>query len=167
MYTGCLNLFFTGLIFPVHITIFFLSNYKITKSPNPADNQFSSLRVSNDQSNTSYPCRLNSILNFSEVVKSFALEQKSIPFKQKLVYGQSCPKMGFVWHGLALFKNPPWLKNLKSLSKIFVLMNTQMTASVLIKDQQRSRFFKVKRSHHENCVKNHDCKEKKGYSIFT
>lgn len=107
----------------IHNNIF-LSNDKITKSPNPADNQFSSLRVSNDQSNTSYPCRLNSILNLSEVVKSFALEQKSIPFKQKLVYGQSCPKMGFVWHGLALFKNPPWLKNLKSLSKIFVLMNT-------------------------------------------
>ena len=107
----------------IHNNIF-LSYDKITKSPNPADNQFSSLRVSNDQSNTSYPCRLNSILNFSEVVKSFPLEQKSIPFKQKLVYGQSYPKMGFVWHGLALFKNPPWLKNFKSLSKIFVLMNT-------------------------------------------
>jgi len=95
MYTECLNLLFTGLIFPVHITIFFLSNYKITKSPNPADNQFSSLRVSNDQSNTSYPCRLNSILNFSEVVKSFPLEimivkkKRVIRFLHKLLWSNA------------------------------------------------------------------------------
>jgi len=41
----------------------FLSNGKITKSLYPADNQFSLLRVSNDQSKTSYPCRLNFILS--------------------------------------------------------------------------------------------------------